>query len=380
MRVSTAWTSNLARHRRRVRRPTTQRTWCVGLRRKRALTSVERPTTRHTSASHYAAHRGRIITLRGVSPVRELELSRCELGHRGEREAVPVHRQGTGRRDRAVPHGGSVLRGLAGEMDGGGSRNELRQQNRARARDIVKRSYGKSDRRRARESRDRGIEAKAAAGEPSLEAAGSGKSPGRAANTDAYGNRSAYLQAEVFITARCCRFSRCVRPTRCPAFRFPSSSFFTCSPAPGAAAGSACTPSSRGRGGRSRGCGGSSCAGERGAGGATLRRRQEGGLKFLRSAQRRVDQLEAEPKADPDELRRARGERNQAGQAHNDARRAACLAEQSRALNSTDGVPTGDLRTPSAYRPPATGRRATTQAGRPSSHWRTRCLWRTSTT
>lgn len=75
-------------------------------------------------------------------------------------------------------------------------------------------------------------------------------------------------------------------------------------------------------------------------------------MKFLRSAQRRVDQFEAEPKADPDELRRARGERNQAAQAHNDAQRAACLAEQSRALNSTDGVPTGDLRTPSAYRPP----------------------------
>lgn len=69
------------------------------------------------------------------------------------------------------------------------------------------------------------------------------------------------------------------------------------------------------------------------------------------AAQRRVDELEGQDNPNPDDLRRARGERNAAAAAHNSAQRNACLAEQSAALRREGGVP-GDARTPSLYRPP----------------------------
>ena len=59
--------------------------------------------------------------VRGVSSVWDDELRGGRLGDRGQREAVPLHRQGAGRGDRAVPLRRAVFGGVVGEVDGGGS-------------------------------------------------------------------------------------------------------------------------------------------------------------------------------------------------------------------------------------------------------------------
>jgi hypothetical protein len=55
--------------------------------------------------------------LRGVPPVWDERVPGGGLEHRGECEAVSVYREGAGRGDGAGPHGGAVLRALAGAVD-----------------------------------------------------------------------------------------------------------------------------------------------------------------------------------------------------------------------------------------------------------------------